>query len=104
MSEYAAYAEALIRGIAARMVDPHRGFEQRMLGELQALQSESQIRKFIAKLFDCINGDLLSESQRRGLAADLRRANWPNVDDFNIALAELDARAGPMCGHSQKEP
>ena len=75
MSALTAYAEALIRGIASRMLDPHRYFEQRLLGELHQLPDEAAVQQFLDRLLDWLADGLLDAGQLQRLDAELN-AQW----------------------------
>lgn len=73
------YAAALIRGIAAQMVDPHRYFEQRLLGELAQLQTTPDRVEFLRRLLQWLESGLLTEQQQAGVDVRLAAMDLPGA-------------------------
>ncbi|MDJ0926120.1 MAG: hypothetical protein QNJ73_00605 [Gammaproteobacteria bacterium] len=73
------YAAALIRSIAAQMVDPHRYFEQRLLGELAQLETTADRVKFLEQMLCWLESGLLDERQRAGVDARLAALDLPGT-------------------------
>ena len=91
------YCEALIRGIAELMLDPHRYFEQRLLGELATTTDREALRRQL--LGWATEEALLTPTQRESLAAGLAAAGLPSpalaLRDWPLARLLLPGVAGP---------
>ena len=88
-SELKGYCEKLIRFIATQMLDPHRYFEQKLLGELGLAASPAARAALLSRLVGWIDsGELLTAAQRRQLDAELAGHGWPST-----VLAARDAQA-----------
>lgn len=80
------YCEALVRFIAVQMLDPHRYFEQKLLGELAQCANDEARATLLARLVQWLGTErLLTDAQRDQLDCRLAREGWPST-----ALAERD--------------
>lgn len=78
------YCETLIRFIASQMLDPHRYFEQKLLGQLALSDTELARAGLLQQLVGWLAADqLLTARQREQLDAELATRHWPST-----ALAE----------------
>lgn len=81
-----AWCEAVIRFIAAQMLDPHRHFEQKLLGQLARAQSRTARLQLLSQLTGWLAQDrLLTAAQRDTLDTMLTARGWPGT-----RLAEQD--------------
>lgn len=75
----AEYCEHLIRFIGNAMLDPHRYFEQKMLGELALSDDEAQRRELLQRLVSWIETGILDPAQRARLDGQLASADLPTT-------------------------
>jgi hypothetical protein len=74
------YCEHVIRFIAAQMLDPHRHFEQGLLGQLALAGTPDQRLGLLRQLLDWLGSDqLLAVGQRERLDAELAARQWPGT-------------------------
>ena len=76
----AAYCEALIRFIATQLLDPHRYFEQKLLGQLALSDTGAARAELLRRLVHWVTADeLLTVPQRERFDAGLARRRWPST-------------------------
>ena len=76
----AAYCEVVIRFIAGQMLDPHRYFEQKLLGQLALCRTDLARARLLHQLVEWIAQDgLLTAMQREQLDAGLAARQWPST-------------------------
>ncbi len=88
----AEYCERVIRFVAAQMLDPHRYFEQKLLGQLSLSDSGPARARLLQQLVTWIAADeLLTAAQRKQLDTELAARHWPTTTlaERNPALALL---------------
>lgn len=75
-----AYCEALIRFVASQMLDPHRYFEQKLLGQLALSPNDAARAELLQQLVAWLAADqLLTAPQRGRLDAELATRYWPST-------------------------
>lgn len=80
------YCETVIRFVASQMLDPHRYFEQKLLGQLALSDTGAERARLLQQLVAWIVVDkLLTAAQRAQLDAALGARRWPSM-----ALADRD--------------
>ena len=81
-----AWCESVIRFIAAQMLDPHRNFEQKLLGQLELADGDADREHLFRQLAGWLSTDaLLNAAQRQALDGLLQSRGWPDT-----RLAEQD--------------
>lgn len=80
------YCETMIRFVASQMLDPHRYFEQKLLGQLALSDTRAARAELLQRLVGWLAADeLLTAVQRAQLDAGLAARHWPSTE-----LAEQD--------------
>ncbi len=74
------YYEKLVRFVANTMVDPHRYFEQKLVGELLAAADIAAENEQLELLLGWIDDGLVSNSQRAQLRQQLAADDLPSMD------------------------
>ena len=75
-----AYCEALIRFIASCMLDPHRYFEQKLLGELETADGPTARLALLERLLEWLSdGELLDPDQVQVLDRQLAGQQLPTT-------------------------
>lgn len=92
------YCEFLIRFIAARMLDPHRHFEQQLLGELSLANNPAERERLFRRLASWTAPDrLLDQAQAGRLDSSLADAGLPSASlargDPELVVRLLGGRA-----------
>ena len=88
------YYAMLVRLVANQMVDPHRYFEQKLVGEMQAEEEAAARRARLLQLLEWLDDGLLTPAQREQVAARLVEAGLPStlvVGRSSEELGRLDA-------------
>jgi hypothetical protein len=76
----------MIRFVASQMLDPHRYFEQKLLGQLALSDTRAARAELLQRLVGWLAADeLLTAVQRAQLDAGLAARHWPSTE-----LAEQD--------------
>lgn len=75
----AEYCELIIRFIADQMLDPHRYFEQKLVGELRGVGDDRALTELISRLVGWVRGGLLEPAQRRRLDEHLAARGGPTA-------------------------
>lgn len=88
------YCDALIRFVASQLLDPHRYFEQKLLGQLALSANDTARADLLRQLVGWLAADeLLTAPQRARLDAELARRHWPSTGlverDPDLALLLL---------------
>ena len=79
-----AYCDLIIRFIADQMLDPHRYFEQKLIGQLRAVTTSSELDELITMLIGWVYGDLLEPRQRQRLDDHLARHGGPTASFWRM--------------------
>jgi cytosine/adenosine deaminase-related metal-dependent hydrolase len=75
-----AYGEFIVRFVAAQMLDPHRHFEQALIGRLALADSQLARERVLDDLLGWVaGGQLLEAAQRARLDAALGGRGWPST-------------------------
>ncbi len=96
--EFYDYYEYLVRYIANRMMDPHRYFEQKLMGEMRLSSAIAEENALLATVLKWLEGDLLSEQQVAVLGNSLLTNALPSLDfarTYPDALRQLLVADGP---------
>jgi hypothetical protein len=86
------YYATLVQLVASQMVDPHRYFEQKLIGEMRAAQSEDARRRLLARLLAWLDDGLLTPAQRERVDARLLEADLPGTCAASRAADALQVR------------
>lgn len=94
------YCDALTRFIAARMVDPHRHFEQQLVNTAALAPDAEALEALALRLLQWADGGLLEPGDRRRLDAALAADGLPSPALFRdhraLARALLDPAVPPL--------
>lgn len=94
-----AYCEALVRFIAAQMLDPHRYFEQKLLGQLAQCTDHAARSTLLRSLIQWLGDDgLLTHEQRGQLEQLLAAKGWPST-----SLVEQDPELAITLLHGPRD-
>ena len=88
------YYATLVRLVANQMVDPHRYFEQKLVGEMRASRDAAARDALLSQLLQWLDDGLLTEAQRERVDAQLSQAGMPDtraVAQLPHALRNVDA-------------
>lgn len=88
------YYATLVRLIASQMVDPHRAFEQKLVGEMQAAADTGERGALLLRLLRWLDDGLLTPAQLERVDARLDTAGLPKTGQLlrsSEALLRLDA-------------
>ncbi len=74
------YYEFLVRFVANQMVDPHRYFEQKLMGEMQLATTMAEENELLATVLQWLEDGLLSRQQVKALDRNLVTKSLPSLD------------------------